>query len=1583
MKLHFSLLLFPFLLFSFLLGKDRTNQASRVLLSPNLDGIKSEKQANISLEKSQQFKPVLDPPWISMYIPVRSCHRKLKKKYGEFSPPKYQNGFEGNIWCNWTVWAGSRKHIIIYIEGFKSDDDCDKNEDKIFFHGISSFAENMAVYACWRKDVHIFATYAKGVNVVFLMRHPRKEGFVGKYYIFKHQEIRPPPKDAIDTEMPVPQPSLEAINSILQSDKESLLFILDNANSSITANHGINKAMRLNVPLQESRKNASVVALMSFFKKTENFRVPFVSLKRSGKPSEMRRMGTEEITMDLNESTTPFSVISSDITSFELEPLEQSSGFLEVEELPSKMLISTQGSFVMDHLWMNSISTQLRPTTSYQKQPSVGISLNAAAKMLSGSDKIGLKTQSRHFQELSTTTTAHLIIEEQGFPHIVTFSKTADTLSFPALDLEPSLFHRTGAALLFAIPGPESILSDHECILSPSMTPTYPFSPAGSYQTLSVSAVFQTPTISEQKSKTFSTTPSDISLSMEELGCTREETSLQGALQLDAICPSATVLESRASENAVVATKTLLSPVFLVKGLVPSLGLQTAKDIENPLSSPCNLENSYLVTQPSSSSLSIHKTRAPCSKCWADSECLFSSVVQSSAIQPWLGGKKDNCLDSESEESGKKVLQVNIVEPLNFMSTPELHLSFEKVTLSMFHPLHDSFTELLLISMPIMNEEKEPGNMAEHDFISRTIVVPLLSCSEMQSPTLLTSLPLEVVGQGKGPTRETHMQYHAKLQQPPLEFIVTGFDVPEILLKEEDINLSAVQTSTLRLSLNQKELEFPWLLVYFPSKSCHVILKNESGTFSPPTVSRMQTNKWCNWTIWAGTDKHILVYIEGFEGRSDCEKNQDKIIFQGVSSSVESKVVYACKNQGPLIFAKQAMAVHVVFLSTFISQNHIHKHFKGRYYIFEDYETFSTDYEAPLLKSKSNFELFSKSSAMHPGPILDFIKTSRKLSNENWLPVTNKEKWRGNESASSLETVLRPAASNQMEISVLKSMKNATVHPFTLKWMPVAKSSIHDTRSGNEISSGNFKKVLDRRTNILKNDEKAFMYHPVFSSSSPRVPQKVKMKIKAMEIKDNEVTTESAYLQNITTHWMLGYMRGSGRIVSGSASFKRNRAFLQSSKEKKKIPVPSPKSIARTTQIHILPSQQSHSGIFRRVTDVKQSQPPLKLKDTLKEEEMDNEMYGVDSSNHEQYMIAMVAEKNEFQRPKLPITEMPPTSTSKTLEHLDVLHAPSLGTLKQNFMDAATTSQVVPSATLKSTKGKKAPITHSSNSETRYKKYPQRMYTKPRPPYPTSDWKLRKKPYLKVEKDSYEKNFIFRTHEDHSALKSKHHPGDLLFEITFGIEYKGRLPPIRSDLEKALIGSIKRKVQEKVQLFSNKVKEVKLKEVVRRDKTEMDKQNGPNLIFTFWLHLTSEETNMPRLVYSKLEDLSGISMGIGEIRNILVRDVNECNTGIGQCDAEATCLNGFGTYICQCKEEYEDHSLTKSGTLCLRGSQSESNRRRVCNNCPCQHNDSLSPLEMKPDSLPWQAFSAARALTPCTRTPRSLWEPLYFSSLPW
>lgn len=312
-----------------------------------------------------------------MYAPVKSCHRELREKYGEFSPPEYSNRFEGNIWCNWTVWAGARKHIVIYIKGFKSDESCDKNDDKIFFNGVSSLAENMVIYACWKKEVHVFATYARGVHVVNLMRwstNSKKKRLIGRYYIFKHREAKPPDEDVLGSKIPTPDPSLSTINVLLLSQKRPFIFVSENDNSGVSPSHRIDKAADLPKSLQAKEGNVGVEVLASKFIWQVRSTLPLTSEsllllhvsnseENSGKQtspvqlievqnSTVWGMGTEELSVGLGEPT----ILSEDpyLDTSTTEPMGPVGG----TEIPSTTLSTNLVSFLKSDLPMGSRATK-------------------------------------------------------------------------------------------------------------------------------------------------------------------------------------------------------------------------------------------------------------------------------------------------------------------------------------------------------------------------------------------------------------------------------------------------------------------------------------------------------------------------------------------------------------------------------------------------------------------------------------------------------------------------------------------------------------------------------------------------------------------------------------------------------------------------------------------------------------------------------------------------------------------------------------------------------------------------------------------------------------------------------------------------------------------------------------------------------------------------------------------------------------------------------------------------------------------------------------------------------------------------
>ncbi|OXB82835.1 UNVERIFIED_CONTAM: hypothetical protein H355_010405 [Colinus virginianus] len=180
------------------------------------------------------------------------------------------------------------------------------------------------------------------------------------------------------------------------------------------------------------------------------------------------------------------------------------------------------------------------------------------------------------------------------------------------------------------------------------------------------------------------------------------------------------------------------------------------------------------------------------------------------------------------------------------------------------------------------------------------------------------------------------------------------------------------------------------------------------------------------------------------------------------------------------------------------------------------------------------------------------------------------------------------------------------------------------------------------------------------------------------------------------------------------------------------------------------------------------------------------------------------------------------------------------------------------------------------------------------------------------QEDLFDLASVLASLDNSTALQSLHHPGDVLFEIMTEIKHKDWITPGGGELRRDLLESLRSHIQQNLKLSANRVNEIKLKEVKRT--------SNASLLLTFWLHLKPEERNMSVLLRSQLGELLSASVEAEKLQlmSLLVEDVNECSLGVTLCGEEAECFNGVGTYLCRCKKGYEDHSPTKSGTLCIR-----------------------------------------------------------------
>ncbi|XP_067421318.1 uncharacterized protein [Emydura macquarii macquarii] len=773
-------------------------------------------------------------------------------------------------------------------------------------------------------------------------------------------------------------------------------------------------------------------------------------------------------------------------------------------------------------------------------------------------------------------------------------------------------------------------------------------------------------------------------------------------------------------------------------------------------------------------------------------------------------------------------------------------------------------------------------------------------------------------------------------------------------------------TSEARLLLNYIEPELPWLLVYLPVRSCHVILKEEIGKFSPPTLSGIQTNIWCNWTIWAGPQKHILIYIKGFQGKEDCDENPDKLIFQGVFSSVERKVVYACKNQGTLIFATQALAVHVVLLSRSNSLNQEDKYFKGQYYVFKDYEiSRSTNDTAasqePVQKTTrktkySSIRFYPKSSMKHYRGLLDFIKTST-AHNENQLfnklPMLDKEGWDKNGSSTSLEAFLRVILWNNTLIPFLKAIDNMTFSTPVLKWQQSMKS-LGNENSRREEKPSDFLMTTPALNTLRLNSQnkeqtiafRKLIHRPTIHSNLLSETLYLKEAPKSVVIQNVKTTSKSVGPRHdaviIGRPASMEDLQPDARpAVLRNSTSPHGLQSLQGIWEEQKIQTTSSQSfrIAVITEREVLQSKpvnyervashpaafvedfQSNTRLTRDGQEVSgQLQHVMNLERSIKENSIEHQTHRKGNNKGDLYMKLATALKNIKLEPLILETPKKFVETESRLVTVALNNtlevSPLTASSSYHADTTATESKPVLLSSTRSGPLVKAAtdIAHFGAPITQDKEPPLMTSTKLHPFYPSSDVVTKDIASLKVEheKDSFDMTSIFTLLENDTILESQHNPGDILLEVTSEIEHKGWIPWSGNELKKAVMESIKLHIQKNLKLLVSSVNEIKIKEIKRT--------NDLKQTLTFWLHLKPEERNTSVLLHSQLNDLIGKSVGAEKLQLALlsVRDVNECNYGIGMCGDEADCLNEDGTYLCRCKKEYEDRSPTKSGTLCVR-----------------------------------------------------------------
>nr|XP_013051676.2 uncharacterized protein LOC106045621 isoform X2 [Anser cygnoides] len=809
--------------------------APRGLLSPPCGAAGAAPGGCGSCPEHRDVKPGAEFPWVMAYASMRSCHRVLRDAYGEFSPPAYCSDSPMNFWCNWTIWAGPRKHIIIYIQGFTTKEGCNKNEDKILFEGVSSLVENSVVYACWKKETHVFATFARAVHVVLLKRYVpncRDSQFKGKYFTFQDGKGKSSSSSAsipktVSPELPKPGGIFEPGWS------EDPRDVLGFGTTDSTESFGVTAVLH-NVSPQGRGTAESPDRLVPY----RGAEIPLLETKAARVPGPEPPAGPRLCQEDRCGGMAQGGSPTAGPGSWQQGPATSGDvgGFSSVpSETP--LLGALQGA-----------EPSLQPTGTGQEG---GLSVLHPTRRLGdvGSPQPTIKP----------THTTHLDVAARSqalSPGRRASQDSVDTTTYQGLGtagLEENKSQEEDKSHGAARGDADGLAKG----LTPSLSTPY--------QVVRKDSSQMPPERSQSSFEGLSTTQPDLGT-----------TSLQHT-KLMGISPP---------EIKKIPTPALSHPDHVPAGF--GSGNFAPKD---PLSSQVEAV-SRAVSPPA--------------------VALGSDPVRRRAGTP------------PPVHGGQEV----------FSPSPPRHLSAA--------PALGADVSPGPLGLEMSKRVLEEGGQREETPAPAGLPARGPSVASIPSPRPVTGLPCpqhqkntEGLRAGAGEQRNASSHRHSSPPVTPQgQTVLQGQEL-------QQPSSDPLSRKTWMLGGQQQqhaELGLPWATEYFPARRCHVVFQGGFGMFYLPPHGDIKANIWCNWTIWAGPQKHVVIYVQGFQGSEGCGKNQDKMIFQGVLSSVETKVVYACHNRGTLIFATRATVVHVLFLSGGGSLSSEYKHFKGQYYVFGDYE---------------------------------------------------------------------------------------------------------------------------------------------------------------------------------------------------------------------------------------------------------------------------------------------------------------------------------------------------------------------------------------------------------------------------------------------------------------------------------------------------------------------------------------------------------------------------------------------------------------------------------------------------------------------
>ncbi|XP_027721151.1 uncharacterized protein LOC114045380 [Vombatus ursinus] len=1660
---------------------------------------------------------------------MRCCHAILKNKMGEFSIPVIRNRRFKNIWCNWTIWAGPRNHVIIYVQGFRGSKDCEENPDKIIFQGVASVIESAVAYACRNKRVHVYATQALAVNVALLLKNyawsHRYKHFRGKYYIFRDPRAKDSETEDPTCQVPFQKPShklpysstgpkveppvvmsqggVEMTSPELMPSKtlqperfstqgrEKVEF----SETSLSYSERLSdKSHALGIMVTKTLSVGDISLGDGLFSKTlgetaalDTRWLEIIEEKSILSPGST--MDGSAVDIEILYGNTPYFVGPEQSTimedwSINIKPVRADNQTNYLIPTSEEVPINIKPTPISHSVFIILSGSEFLEKTDCSKNEKIQISPSQVWSSLPGSERqpflqtevlaheaVPLSTDSmgNHMSGIFLASETQLPLE--GSLHLipvvptvhtaVDFSlqsfKVGDLLADPhsgaVISLEtiqtPSgggmiwlnsqeILSEAGFTLIVAspdgiglVPEPSSTISIRSTVVRAELLLQTARSLPGPVETESLASSVTSEegpsrhevslsetdfkfVLGQERSPPFTTyqeslfdaevTPTSPQVAMSEIVpewalqnipapipsayhneqvATEQSLEITLALTSEAMLktkwPSVTPVKTRAEIDSVLIVQSITTPFASVNHEESMVGTMffveipsshhsdfSKSNMEDHVFNPAAVSLAFLPTPTLSINEGELTISSPLSHCWGDIGEVFTSMGKTEPLAFFTSRN----VDLTTSVSSPRSLTIGLENLLDLLQGEHF---IEKETQSVSQ----------LVPKGKLSQGRDASSESEIPIVTKTYykMTPLSTLQWALSRTMTLSWELDEM-QNIQPSKKdatlnesNSWKFSNSLGRDQK---VTKFDgtsllpsVPTVSLGRQDQtgDLFAVSSSlplwyedvnpleAKRLQDSSEVLTSTSMVVCIPIRRCHVVLKDTFGTFSlPKNLNSHWPNSCCNWTIWAGSKKHIVVYIKGFEGPENCDQNQDKIIFQGVSSSVERKTFYACRRQGTLIFATQAVAVHIVFLFVRSYPRHIPS-FEGQYFIFTDPERQvppKPAIDSSLATSQRLRKRILSSMGSHPELVTKLKPGSFPNLNTIYVGLGNKSQM-VTETLMPKNEGLKEGEGKALEWTYLHSL---------LPLIPAKGPSIRNKNSPPNL----LRQELSRPTETIKNSAGRDSVVSFRMSSIPVTSYGNKPGNKASQ---DSLPVDSLIIH---PHWLSKTFPLTERLPKpvGISDW----LLPSASVPEQRLPWIAAKKEKLAWQEHLVITKPSHLYSSLTAQSIRKFQDAVRNHDHL-HQSFSHVMLvkgknfleirpGVDKSvtspsnipKKELFSNLLFNEEQVAPECKERGGETFPTrneasrgdsldpALSSTLgnirplneEHLD-LESPRGVTTSNGFvwdsLSPGSLTELSPSlktpgtaqSFLREVTGAVHPSTgaaHSSAPTSNFKAKDDLQAKAMVSLISGQVWKNMTADGVLVLTPGYaDAEATSPSFGNESVLEFQHYPGDILYEVIVEMECPVETPYNTSEVEKVLADSLKQEIGENLGHFSPEADEFKLTRIKRKDTS--------NVMFVFWLHLRSRGRTMSDALMSQLgasessvlhpqlrilirDTVEALQL---QLKSISIHDVNECEIGLEQCGEGAECFNGVGTYICHCKEDYEARSSMQIGTLCV------------------------------------------------------------------